>query len=171
MLSLQTGLSKQTYIYIYMIEKGQNYPTSDLSRGSSTLTCARPVEVSPSFRARCAMAARCPCSATASRTPSKPSSALPAMRTACSPVWAAPSEDVKCLALPPSPSLDQWEPQHSSTRLPWPLLGIKWIFNKIKHLGICFCVVAVLLSQGVFSTESTFVRCKLILRFCFFFQL
>lgn len=152
-----------------MIEKGQNYPTSDLSRGSSTLTCARPVEASPSFRARCAMAARCPCSATASRTPSKPSSALPAMRTACSPVWAAPSEDVKCLALPPSPSLDQWEPQHSSTRLPWPLLGIKWIFNKIKHLGIC-CLF--LCCCRFIKSGSTFVRCKLILRFCFcFFQL
>lgn len=78
------------------------------SRGSSIPRCARPVGTLPSSRARCAMAARCLCSATASRIPSKPSSALPATRTACSRVWAAASECVQCLT------------QHPHFRLPLP---------------------------------------------------
>lgn len=73
------------------------YVSIHFSRGYSSPRRARPVGALPSSRAQCAMAARCPCFATASRIPSKPSSALPAMRTACSPVWAAATEDVKCL--------------------------------------------------------------------------
>ena len=70
-------------------------------RGCSIPRCARPVGTLPSFRARCAMAARCLCSATASRIPSKPSSALPATRTACSHVGAAVSECMQCLTQHP----------------------------------------------------------------------
>lgn len=67
------------------------------SRGYSSPRRARPAGALLSSRVQCAMAARCPCFATASRIPSKPSSVLPATRTACSPAWAAASEEVKCL--------------------------------------------------------------------------
>lgn len=69
---------------------------------------ARPVGAMPSSRAQCAMAARCPCFATASRIPSKPSSALPATRTACSPVWAAAPEDATCLTRHPLRRTSNW---------------------------------------------------------------
>lgn len=75
-------------------------------RGSSIPRCARLVGTLPSFRARCAMAARCLCSATASRILSKPSSALPATRTACSRVWAAVGE---CVQVPWPDSLAPWQ--------------------------------------------------------------
>lgn len=63
-------------------------------RGYSTPTHARRVAALPSCPALCAMAARCLCSGTASRTHSKPSSAQHATRTAFNRVPAAP---MKCL--------------------------------------------------------------------------
>lgn len=122
-------------------------------RGFSIPTCARPVGTLPSFRARCAMAARCPCSATASRIPSKPSSALPATRTACSRVGAAASEDVQCLSQQSrSESLDRncstgSDPEHSSTPLPQPLLVKTAFLIKILYY------VALLLFRSYFYVE------------------
>lgn len=53
---------------------------SSLNRESSTLTSASLVGALDSFRAQCAMGARCLCFGTALRTHSKPSSVLLAMR-------------------------------------------------------------------------------------------
>lgn len=125
---------------------------SSFFRGFNIPACARPVGTLPSFRARCAMAARCPCSATASRIPSKPSSALPAMRTACSRVGAAASEDVQCLSQQSrSRSLDRncstgSEPEHSSTPLTQPLLAKTTFLIKSFIMWLCcFFVLAKLL--------------------------
>lgn len=121
------------------------------SRGSSIPGCARPVGTLPSFRARCAMAARCLCFATASRIPSKPSSALPVMRTDCSRVGAAANEDVQCLNQHPHVT-GTWtgtaagggELQHSSIPLPQPLL-VRNTFVIIKKKQPSFDYVALLL--------------------------
>lgn len=88
-INTQTKHHSVTYIKVREQASGLSWKRCKLyncpfSRGSSIPRCARPVGTLPSSRARCAMAARCLCSATASRIPSKPSSALPATRTACS---------------------------------------------------------------------------------------
>ena len=107
-------------------------------RGCSSPTRARAVGALPLSRARCAMAARCLCSATASLTPSKPSSALRAMRTACNPVWAAANEDFKCLTpTPPRSSLAKHQPV-SVLEKPW--LFPPWgfiIINKTAFVRKC----------------------------------
>lgn len=107
------------------------------SRGYSIPTRARPVGTLPSFHARCAMAARCPWSATASRIPSKPSSALPATRMACNRVRAVASEDAKCLTqhpyfLLPEPQKEPqlWQRNETQQHSFSMAIVVKTIFNK-----------------------------------------
>lgn len=64
-----------------------------LSRESSTLKSAPLVGALVSCRAQRAMGARCPCSGTASQTPSKPSSVLLAMRMGSSAAGAVQAKN------------------------------------------------------------------------------
>lgn len=142
-INIQTKHHGVIYINVWhqasgLFGRGVNCYNCPFSRGSSIPRCARPVGALPSFRAQCAMAARCLCSATASRIPSKPSSALPATRTACSHVRAAASE---CVQWPTQrPHCDTGgEPEHRSTPLPQPLLVMTFVIKSlIMWLWCCW---------------------------------
>lgn len=116
-----------------------------LQRECSIPKRARPVGASPSSHAQRAMAARCLCSATVSRIPSKPSSALPATRTACRPVGAAASKDpISAWPLRPFYRTLNWTNIWTCFLFcfPWPLsVSNHCICNKTRCLFRCLRVL------------------------------